>query len=135
MLYILSSANKENAKLSTTSIVTFGRIRKRSLNTINNNKLLVLSNNKKRAKTNIQNINNFELIASLIREQQEEQQQPRINNIQKALRLLDLEYKLRLSEDDFNSAVNVLGDSKKASSFISLTSNVQDRWIKRYTTV
>jgi hypothetical protein len=75
------------------------------------------------------------LIASLIREQQEERQQLRINNIQKALELLDLEYKLRLSEDDFDSAIDVLGDSKKASSFISLTGNVQDRWIERYVTV
>jgi hypothetical protein len=78
---------------------------------------------------------NFELIASLIREQQEERRQPRINNIQKALKLLDLEYKSRLSEDDFDSAIDVLGDSKKASSFISLTGNVRDRWIKRHAIV
>ena len=78
---------------------------------------------------------NFELIASLIREQQEERRQPRINNIQKALKLLDLEYKSRLSEDDFDSAIDVLSDSKKASSFISLTGNVRDRWIERHAIV
>jgi hypothetical protein len=96
-----------------------------------------LNNDRKRACTHTQlyKIDNFELIASLIREQQEERQQLRINNIQKALELLDLEYKLRLSEDDFDSAIDVLGDSKKASSFISLTGNVQDRWIERYVTV
>jgi hypothetical protein len=129
MLYILSFANKENTKssISTTLIATSRRIRKRGLNTINNDKLLVLLNNKKRAKMNTQNIDNFELIAFLIKEQQEERQQLRINNIQKALRLLDSKYKLRLLEDDFDSIVNVLSNSKKASSFISLTSNAQDR--------
>jgi len=95
----------------------------------------VLLNNKKRACTNTQNIDNFELIASLIREQQEERQQPQINNIQRALELLNLKYKLRLLENDFDSAVNVLSDSKKALSFISLIGNVQDRWIKRYATI
>ena len=80
-------------------------------------------------------MDNFELIASLIREQQEERRQPRINNIQKALGLLDSEYKLRLSEGDFDSAVDVLGDSKKASSFISLIGDVRDRWIERHATV
>jgi hypothetical protein len=74
MLYTLSSANGENAKSSTTSIATSRRIRKRGLNTINNDELSVSLNNKKRARTNIQNIDNFELIASLIREQQEERQ-------------------------------------------------------------
>ena len=95
----------------------------------------MLLNNKKRACTNTQNIDNFELIASLIREQQEERQQPQINNIQRALELLNLKYKLRLLENDFDSAVNVLSDSKKALSFISLIGNVQDRWIKRYATI
>jgi hypothetical protein len=95
------------------------------------------NNDQKRARTYTQlhMRDNFELIASLIREQQEERRQPRINNIQKALKLLDLEYKSRLSEDDFDSAIDVLGDSKKASSFISLTGNVRDRWIERHAIV
>lgn len=80
-------------------------------------------------------MDNFELIASLIREQQEEQQQLYINNIQKALGLLNSEYKLRLLEDDFDSAIDVLSNSKKALSFISLISNVQDRQIERYAIV
>lgn len=75
------------------------------------------------------------MIASLIREQEKEQRQPRITNIQKALKLLDSEYKSRLSEDDFDKAIDVLGDSKKASSFISLTGNVRDRWIERHAIV
>jgi hypothetical protein len=78
---------------------------------------------------------NFELIASLIKEQQEERRQPRINNIQKALKLLDLEYKLRLSENDFDNAIDVLGNSQKASSFISLSGSVRDRWIERHAIV
>jgi hypothetical protein len=130
MLYTPSSANGEHAKGSTTLITTPSRIRKRGVDTINDDRLSVSSNNdRKRARTHTQlhKIDNFELIASLIREQQEERRQLRINNIQKALKLLDLEYKLRLSEDDFDSAIDVLGDSKKASSFISLTGNVQDR--------
>jgi hypothetical protein len=137
-LYTPSSANREYAKGSTTSITTPSRIRKRGVDAINNDKLSVsLGNDRKRACTYTQlyKIDNFELIASLIREQQEERRQLCINNIQKALKLLDLEYKLRLLEDDFDSAIDVLGDSQKASSFISLIGNVRDRWIKRYAAV
>jgi len=126
MLYTLSSANGEYAKGSAIPIATPSRVRKRGVDAINDDGLSVSSNNdRKRARTHTQFhiIDNFELIASLIREQQEGRRQPRINNIQKALELLDLEYKLRLSEDDFDSAIDILSNSKKASSFISLTGN------------
>jgi hypothetical protein len=129
-LYIPSSANREYAKRSTTSITTPSRIRKRGVDAINDNRLLVLlGNDRKRActYTQLHKIDNFELIASLIREQQEEQQQLHINNIQKALKLLNLKYKLRLLEDDFDSAIDVLSNSQKALSFISLIGNVRDR--------
>jgi len=138
ILYTPSSANGEYAKGSTTSITTPSCIRKRGVNAINDDGLSVsLCNDRKRACTHTQlhKIDNFELIASLIREQQEERRQPHINNIQKALELLDLEYKLRLLEDDFDSAIDVLSDSQKASSFISLISNVRDCWIERYAAV
>jgi hypothetical protein len=51
MLYTLSFANRKNAKafVFTTFITTPRCIRKHGLNTTNNNKLLVLLNNKKRA--------------------------------------------------------------------------------------
>ena len=54
----------------------------------------------------------FELVQTAIKE--------RLNTVEKAIRLLELEYQDRLTLDEFDNAIEVLENKFKASAFVSL---------------
>jgi hypothetical protein len=57
----------------------------------------------------------------------------RKSNITKAVEILAKEYETRLSEDDFDTAVEVLSDEAKASAFLGLPKEaMKDRWLEKY---
>jgi YesN/AraC family two-component response regulator len=66
----------------------------------------------------------YELITTAIQEQQDRRQ---FSGIQKAIQLLQKQYKTRLSLDGFNSAVEVLEQKGKATVFITLSSDAYNR--------
>jgi hypothetical protein len=60
----------------------------------------------------------------------------RKSNITKAIEILAKEYETRLSEDDFDTAIEVLSDEAKASVFLGLLKqDIRDRWLERHANV
>lgn len=58
-----------------------------------------------------------------------------MNTVELAIKLLQDEYELRLSESHFLSAIDLLSVENMASVFITLSSNIRDRWLCRNATV
>jgi hypothetical protein len=66
----------------------------------------------------------FELVQTAVRE--------RLNTVEKAIRLLELEYRDRLTLDEFDDAIEVLENKFKASAFVSLRDiTIRDRWLRK----
>ena len=77
-----------------------------------------------RKRSHQDNRNAFELVQTAIKE--------RLNPVEKAVQLLELEYQDRLTLDKFDNAIKVLENKFKASAFISLQdTTIQDRWLQR----
>jgi hypothetical protein len=85
-----------------------------------------LEPNRKRQQTQTRNTNTYDMIISVMKDQQAR----RRNNIELAIQLLENEYQERLSTTDFINALEVLENNSKASIFITLKSSlIRDHWL------
>jgi hypothetical protein len=84
-----------------------------------------LENTRKRPR-GTQNIDTYQMISSVL----EEQQSRRRNKVELAIQLLQNEYQERLSPVAFVEAIDVLTNEARASVFITLNSNsIRDLWL------
>jgi hypothetical protein len=120
-----------NVVSSSQALTLVDQSRKREGPTTSNK--LLLKTDKSNKKPRVQQVVDrqfkvYELITTAVQEQQEGRQS---SVIQKAIQLLQEQYKTRLSPDGFDSAVEVLEQKGKATIFITLSGNARDRWLQK----